>query len=102
MAPYCGTVHYASNYILDVLLQGRRQIQCTPADDLVSLVRSAFNLHFLAFRLILENIARSERKQIRQLWDEALESRPLWKACLQTAEQTHHDVLAKLFSQVVY
>ncbi len=50
----------------------------------------------------LENIATHEWQRVKQLWDETLEKLSLWKECLQAAEQTQHDVLAKLFSQTVF
>jgi len=102
LVPYCGTVHYASNSILEALSQEHQEIQCTPADDLVSLVHSAFSLHFPAFRSKLEKIAHYERQQIRRFWDETLKNIPHWKACLQAAEQAHYDALAKLLSQFLY
>src|SRR5688572_7675263 len=56
--PYCGAAHYASHRILESMIKGNHDIACTPMDDLVSLVRTAFAICFPLFRKRLELIPR--------------------------------------------
>jgi serine/threonine protein kinase len=91
---YSGTVHYASNNILSALAAGRRSISCSPADDLVSVVRSVFAMIFNHFENGLSGIQGHQYDDIMQYWTKLDDMVP-WKECIDRALSANHDELCE-------
>lgn len=90
-APYEGTVHYASEAILEQLQQQQELgdpvlILSTPANDLESLVCTAFCVTHPDLRVELEKLEKHELASILSWWQEtAWARRPAWTEALQAA-----------------
>eukprot|EP01105_Mastigella_eilhardi_P008017 TRINITY_DN197_c0_g1_i4.p1 TRINITY_DN197_c0_g1~~TRINITY_DN197_c0_g1_i4.p1 ORF type:complete len:620 (+),score=131.04 TRINITY_DN197_c0_g1_i4:142-1860(+) len=65
---YCGTLHFASDSVLQQLECGSGEVDFQPADDLVSLVRAFFVLLYPAEQSELCSI--KDHEQIRQFWSD--------------------------------
>ncbi len=92
-APFEGTVHYASKAILDQLIleqwlqfKQHASVLATPADDLESLVCTAFCVTHPDMQVELEKLARHQLADILSWWQHtAWASRPAWTEALQAA-----------------
>ena len=92
-APFEGTVHYASRAILEQLvlqqllqLGQHASVRATPADDLESLVCTAFCVTHPDMQVELEKLAKHQLADILSWWqDTAWALRPAWTEALQAA-----------------
>ena len=92
-APFEGTVHYASKAILEqVILEQLLQpgqhpsVRATPADDLESLVCTAFCVTHPDMQVELEKLPKHQLGDIVSWWQHtAWASRPAWTEALQAA-----------------
>ena len=81
---YAGTTHYASRKILSSLL-AEKVPECSPADDLESMVLCSFALQHPRMAAALSQIPISEYKAIQDLWRKWLDPRVAWKKVLESA-----------------
>lgn len=89
--PYEGTVHYASEAVLLQLQQQQQHghsanIHSTPADDLESLLCTAFCVTHPDMRVELEKLDKHQFANILSWWQQtAWAQRPAWTEALQAA-----------------
>ena len=81
---YNGTTHYASRKTLSSLL-AKKVPECSPADDLESLVLCSFALKHPRMAAALSQIPISEYKAIQDFWRKWLDPRVAWKKVLEFA-----------------
>jgi len=89
---YCGTTHYASSRILELLAAGTTSFVCTPADDLVSFVYCLFAFSQPAFRNTLAAIPNKDYQQITTCWA-AFHRLSSWQPMYQAALDGDYDGL---------
>ncbi len=95
IAPYEGTVHYASVSILQQLTQGLDCVKVSPADDLESLVVSFFCIRHLDAHRQLQNVDRLQLPvTVLQWWRQIWMTRPQWQLALGAARAANYGTLA--------
>ncbi len=95
IAPYEGTVHYASVSVLHQLTQGLDCVRITPADDLESLVVSFFCIRHPDAHTHLQNVDRLQLPvAVLQWWRQTWMIRPQWQLALEAARAADYDTSA--------
>jgi len=95
MAPYEGTVHYASVSVLQQLTQGLDCVKVIPADDLESLVVSFFCVRHPDAHSQLQNVDRLQVPvTVLQWWRQIWMARPQWQLALKAARAADYNTLA--------
>jgi serine/threonine protein kinase len=97
-ALYAGTVHYASDRILDLLARGDRYFECIPADDVESALRAAFIILHPQERFALEVIPKTDFNAIKEWWKPLGQS--LWHECLKAARRADYIKCGEVFQQL--
>ena len=95
IAPYEGTIHYASVSALQQLTQGLDFVKVTPADDLESLVVSFFCIRHADAHSQLQNVDRLQLPvTVLQWWRQNWMTCPRWQLTLGAARAANYDSLA--------
>lgn len=93
--PFEGTVHYSAARILDQLIAKSQAVIFTCADDLESLVCSAFCLCHPALQAQLHSISKAEVNQIQERWQHtAWQQRSCWLEAVEVAQQNDYEGVA--------
>lgn len=92
-ALYEGTVHYASDRVLQQLAQGLGRVEVGPSDDLESLVASVFCVSHPDAHKDLQRVAKSPSTVV-QWWTQTWASRPQWQRALTAARAATYDAVA--------
>ncbi len=100
--PYEGTVHYSATRILIQLAVDKQAVTFTPADDLESLVCSAFCLSHPALQDQLELISKSHVIQIQEWWQEVVwQRRSRWREAVEAARQNDYRAVQALLQTLM-
>lgn len=94
-APYEGTTHYASIWVLQQLIQELDSVEVGPSDDLESFVASVF-LSCISHPGAHQELQRVTRlpAAVVQWWTQTWTSRPRWQLALTAARAANHDAVA--------
>ena len=93
--PFEGTVHYSAARILNQLIVNSQAVTFTCADDLESLVCSAFCLCHPALQAQLQSISKLQVNQIRVWWQHnAWQQRSCWQEAVEVARQNDYEGVA--------
>ncbi len=93
--PFEGTVHYSAARTLSQLVDNSQAVIFTSADDLESLVCSAFCLCHPALQAQLHSISKSKVNQIQEWWQHTVwQQRSCWQEAVDFARQSDYDGVA--------
>ena len=93
--PFEGTVHYSAARILNQLIVNSQAVTFTSADDLESLVCSAFCLCHPALQAQLQSISKAQVDQIQEWWQHtAWQQRSCWQEAVEVARQNDYEGVA--------
>jgi len=93
IAPYEGTIHYASVRVLQQLTQDFACVKVSPADDLESLVASIFCISHPDAHSQLQKVDRLP-VAVLQWWTQAWMTRSQWQLALGAARAANYDTVA--------
>jgi len=93
IAPYEGTIHYASVRVLQQLTQDFDYVKVSPADDLESLVASIFCISHPDAHSQLQKVDRLP-VAVLQWWTQAWMTRSQWQLALGAARAANYDTVA--------
>jgi len=93
IAPYEGTIHYASVRVLQQLTQDFDCVKVSPADDLESLVASIFCISHPDAHSQLQKVDRLP-VAVLQWWTQAWMTRSQWQLALGAARAANYDTVA--------
>ncbi len=93
IAPYEGTIHYASVRVLQQLTQDFDYVKVSPADDLKSLVASIFCISHPDAHSQLQKVDRLP-VAVLQWWTQAWMTRSQWQLALGAARAANYDTVA--------
>ncbi len=97
--PFAGTVHYSSQNVLHQLATvGRQAISYIAADDLESLVCSAFCFKNSYAQAKLEGMHKSLPSQVQELWQQTWQPKPWWQEAIHATRQTNYTSVSGLLS----
>lgn len=92
-ASYEGTIHYASVWVLQQLIQELGNVKVGPSDDLESLVASVFCISHPDAHKELQRVVRLPAA-VMQWWTQTWAARPQWQLALTAARAANHDTVA--------
>lgn len=100
IAPYEGTVHYASVRVLQQLIEDSDYVKVSPADDLESLVASIFCISHPDAHSQLQKVDRLP-VEVLQWWTQAWMTRPQWQLALGAARAAKYDIVADCLQKML-
>ena len=100
--PFEGTVHYSATHILNQPLVDSQAVTFTSADDLESLVCSAFCLCHPALQAQLEAISKLQVDQILFWWQRTVwQQRSGWREAMEVARQSDYVGVAQRLQKLM-